>query len=100
MFVRQETTAQILRKNIRAPGPELLNPAVLKNKISDSLSRRKFNYCKSLFQPKDCDDFCFLDLLCFCSFRASSSYNFETARSVGQSGSDGLVRTLGNREWK
>jgi hypothetical protein len=29
--VRQET---LLRKNIKAPGPELLNPAVLKNKIA------------------------------------------------------------------
>ena len=39
--VRQETTAPILRKNIKAPGPALLNPPVLKNKIACSPIERR-----------------------------------------------------------
>jgi hypothetical protein len=36
--VRQRATGQISRKNPRGCGPERLKPAVLKNKIVDSLS--------------------------------------------------------------
>jgi len=39
--VRQETTAPILRKNIKTSGPALLNPPVLKNKIACSPIERR-----------------------------------------------------------
>jgi len=43
------------------------------------------NLTKSLCQPRDSADFSFLDLLCFCSFCASSSDNLVTVADLGPS---------------
>jgi hypothetical protein len=58
-----------------------MNQAVLK-KIKSPIRYLAENSTKSLCQPQDSEDFCFLDLLCFCSFCAILGDNLVTIESL------------------